>query len=196
VWEYNVEGPVYGSFTLGDDGTIFIGSDSRHLYALTAAGKLKWASPKLEGVVWSAPAVSDDGRVFLGVVADTPMYASPPPPPPSPDPSSWPRTAALVSPLPTTAWTCVEAVCPLAVSRAWFRYAVNYGGRTMYAFNPDGTIAWSSVTGADVYSSPVLHNDLLIFGNDLGNVMALKQADGAVAWNISTALCVPIGWGS
>ena len=212
VWDYDLEAPVYGSFTLGDDGTIFIGSDSRHLYALSPSGKLKWKSPVLEGTVWSAPAISDGGRIFLGVVADTPMYAL------------WCYVCTtqlasgacllLVSCGPNAPVSPRQALPPIAVSwwlyhTCWFgvvtrrryvdvsgvcgapRYSVNTAGKTMYAFNSrDGTIAWSSTVGADVYSSPVLHSNLVIFGNDLGQVLALKQEDGAVAWNVSTALYV------
>ncbi len=125
-----------GSFTLGDDGTVYIGSHSQRVFALTPGGKLVWKSPRLAGYIISAPAVGDDGRVYIGVVDPaTPTY-----------------------------------------------FVSNAGGKTAYALDgKTGEVVWSVVTGDDVFASPSLVDDVVIFANEVGRVMALRQVWGAGA---------------
>ena len=41
-WNYQTDGIVYSSPAVGNDGTIYIGSTDRYLYALNPDGMLKW----------------------------------------------------------------------------------------------------------------------------------------------------------
>lgn len=53
------------------NGTVFIGSDDNNLYALNAAdGSIRWTFPTGDDV-WSAPAVSGDGKVCFGSLDHT-----------------------------------------------------------------------------------------------------------------------------
>ena len=53
------------------NGKIFIGSDNNNLYALSASdGSVIW-SYTTSGQVWTAPAVSGDGKVCFGSLGHT-----------------------------------------------------------------------------------------------------------------------------
>ena len=62
--------------------------------------------------------------------------------------------------------------------------ASRYNG-TMYAIDTRrGDVQWTAAIGCDVYSSPVLHGGMVVFGADDGKLHALSQSDGAVAWEL------------
>ena len=41
-WLYKIGSAIYSSPDLGADGTVYVGANDKALYAITAAGKLKW----------------------------------------------------------------------------------------------------------------------------------------------------------
>jgi outer membrane protein assembly factor BamB len=63
-WRYATGGAVRGKPVLGDDGTIFLLSEDRYLYALTPAGRRKWRC-------WLGERVAD----CLGISRDGTLYA-------------------------------------------------------------------------------------------------------------------------
>ncbi|MBI5642407.1 MAG: PQQ-binding-like beta-propeller repeat protein [Deltaproteobacteria bacterium] len=71
-WTFKTKGPVYSSPAVYN-GTIFIGSHDKNLYAINAAtGEALWSFPT-EGEILSSPAVSDN-MVFFGS-KDKKVYA-------------------------------------------------------------------------------------------------------------------------
>ena len=64
IWTFPTQGEIWSSPAVGLDGTIYIGSNDKHLYALTRQGKLKWAFETM-GYVFSSPAVAGDGTVSI-----------------------------------------------------------------------------------------------------------------------------------
>jgi outer membrane protein assembly factor BamB len=50
---------------IGADGTIYIGSDDYHLYAISRSGTLVWKY-KTGGVIQSSPALDSFGNVYVG----------------------------------------------------------------------------------------------------------------------------------
>jgi outer membrane protein assembly factor BamB len=65
LWRFKTRKKAFSSPAVGNDGTVFVGSQDRHLYAITPDGKLRWRV-NLESDVDSSPAVGDDGTVFVG----------------------------------------------------------------------------------------------------------------------------------
>jgi len=65
VYKYNTGTWVHGSATIGDDGTVYIGSDNS-LYALYPNnGTMKWRCSI--GGIWSSPTLGVDGTIYVGV---------------------------------------------------------------------------------------------------------------------------------
>ena len=75
-WRYKTRAKAFSSPAVGDDGTVYVGSQDHRLHAVLPNGKLRWRVD-LEADVDSSPAIGDDGTVFVGtdrseVVALTP----------------------------------------------------------------------------------------------------------------------------
>jgi outer membrane protein assembly factor BamB len=57
---------LYGSPTVGADGTVYVGSDDHHVYAVDGAtGAKKWAF-NTGGSVYPSPAIGADGTIYIG----------------------------------------------------------------------------------------------------------------------------------
>lgn len=69
-WNYHTGSIDYGSPTIGDDGTIYVGSSNGKLYAFNPDGTLKWSYstteiPYSEGVISTRALVGDNGNIFF-----------------------------------------------------------------------------------------------------------------------------------
>jgi hypothetical protein len=74
LWEFEAGDSVGSSPAIGSDGTVYVGSDDKNLYALDGkTGKKLW---KFEtgGGVGSSPAIGSDGTVYVGSY-DNKLYA-------------------------------------------------------------------------------------------------------------------------
>ncbi len=64
-WAATTEGKVHTPPTLAPDGTLYVGSDMGHFYAIAPAGGLRWVFDA-PGSTRNAPALGADGTIFLG----------------------------------------------------------------------------------------------------------------------------------
>ncbi len=67
-WSYTTGEAVFSSPAIASDGTIYVGSDDRKLYALDPNGTLKWSYTTEKDVhaVVSSPAIASDGTIYVG----------------------------------------------------------------------------------------------------------------------------------
>ncbi|HWP38224.1 MAG TPA: PQQ-binding-like beta-propeller repeat protein, partial [Gemmatimonadales bacterium] len=63
---------VFSSPAVGADGTVYAGSEDRHLYAVNPDGTLKWRQ-LTTAPIFSHPALGEDGPVFIS--AGNAVYA-------------------------------------------------------------------------------------------------------------------------
>ncbi|MFW6079502.1 MAG: PQQ-binding-like beta-propeller repeat protein, partial [Gemmatimonadota bacterium] len=166
-----------------DDALVMFRGDARHtgVYdapALEAFGGLQWRV-QTSGTVMSTPAVAN-GVVYIGA-GDGVFRAL----------DAWTGEAR---------WT-FDAGAPIASSAAVGHDLVFFGTRdnAFYALDAaTGEARWTFETGADapfpwghesgdVYtSSPVLVDDLVLFGSGDGNVYAVDAASGTERWRFAT----------
>lgn len=70
VWEYNTPGSIYSSPVINSkDGTIYLGSDNKYLYALnTQDGAQKWKS-ELDEEIWGSPVLNkNNDTLYVGTI--------------------------------------------------------------------------------------------------------------------------------
>jgi len=73
-WSYDTGDMVRRSPpVVGADGTIYLGTNGKRLYALNPDGTLKWRC-NLPGIVRSSPAIGPDGTLYVGC-GDGNLYA-------------------------------------------------------------------------------------------------------------------------
>ncbi len=56
---------IYGSPAIGSDGTIYIGSNDKNVYAINPDGTLKWKYTT-GNYIYGSPAIGSDGTIYIG----------------------------------------------------------------------------------------------------------------------------------
>jgi len=78
LWEFKTGGRVISSPAIGSDGTVYVGSMDKKLYAINGKSGVKlWEFKTGDGVfsgVDSSPAIGSDGTVYVGSI-DHKLYA-------------------------------------------------------------------------------------------------------------------------
>ncbi len=72
-WEFQTGGTIYSCPAIGDDGTLYFGSNDYKLYALKSDGIKKWEF-LTGGEVRSSPAIDNEGNIYVGS-EDNKLYA-------------------------------------------------------------------------------------------------------------------------
>jgi len=142
-WKFKTEGGIDSSPAIGQDGTIYVGSDDGNLYAINPNGTLKWKF-KTKSVVSSSPAIGPDGTIYVGSL-DHNLYA--------------------INPNGTLKWkfeTGYWIAFSLAIGQDGTIY-VGSGDGNLYAINSDGTLKWKFKTGSAIGSSPAIGQDGTIY---------------------------------
>lgn len=172
-WRFSTGGYVVSSPAVGSDGTIYVGTESRRLFAINPNGSLKWAYPSLAIILpptdWfdASPCVGADGTIYAGNF-DGRLYA--------------------INPNGTLRWTYATAAyisssVAIGPDGALFFGA---GDGAVYALNPDGTLRWSYETGDWVDSSPAVGPDGTVYvGSWDFNLYALNP-NGTLKWKVPT----------
>ena len=167
-WKFKTEDEVRSSPAIGQDGTIYVGSEDHHLYAINPDGSLKWKF-KTGGEVAFSPAIAQDGTIYVGS-CDGYLYAL------NPDGSlKWKFK------------TGKGVVFSPAISQNGTIYVGSYGGY-FYAINPDGFLKWKFKTGKAgwVQSSPAIAQDGTIYVGSYDGYLYALNPDGSLKWKFKT----------
>ncbi|MCK4457124.1 MAG: PQQ-binding-like beta-propeller repeat protein [Thermoplasmata archaeon] len=169
-WNYTTDAEIFSSPAIGSDGTIYVGSTDRNLYAINPDGSLKW-NYTTKSDITSSPAIGSDGTIYVGS-CDRNLYAI------NPDGSlKWNYT------------TDAEIFSSPAMGSDGTIYVGSYDGN-LYAINPDGSLKWNYTTDAEILSSPAMGSDGTIYvGSYDGNLYAINP-DGSLKWNYTTGYVV------
>lgn len=165
-WRFETQDKVSSSAAIGKDGTIYIGSDDRNLYALKPNGELKWQFTA-EMPIRSSPLVSEEGMIYAGS-DDKHLYA--------------------LSPEGKKLWS-FESEGYFVSSPNMDKEGTIYLGCddfNIYAVNKDGTLKWKFPTEGVVFSSPAIGKDGTIYaGSEDRNFYAINP-DGSLRWSFET----------
>ena len=72
-WTFFTGGAVNSSPAIGDDGTIYVGSSDKKVYAINSDGTTNWVFTT-GGAVLSSPVLGADGTIYVGSL-DFNLYA-------------------------------------------------------------------------------------------------------------------------
>jgi outer membrane protein assembly factor BamB len=165
-WTFMTRDYFYSCPALGADGTVYIGSTDRKLYAVNPDGTQRWAFTTGGGIE-SSPALGADGTVYVGSI-DRKLYAV------NPDGTQrWVfTTGSYISSSP-------------AIGSDGTVYFGSYDNK-LYAVNPDGTQRWVFTTGDYIYSSPALGADGTVYVGSKDNKLYAVNPDGTQRWAFTT----------
>ena len=173
-----------GAPAIAPDGTIYIGSTDRYLYAFAPDGTLKWSYLTGGLIDTCSPAIATDGTVYFG--SNDGIFRAL-----NPDGTvKWAHsfsTATVTNPVSNSPAVAADGTVYVKVNDG-FLYALNpadgftlwranvnsttsyaspsiapdgtiYQGsedKKLYAFNPDGSLKWSFTSDNDIYAVPAL----------------------------------------
>jgi outer membrane protein assembly factor BamB len=163
-WSVALGDRVYSTPLVGDDGGIYVGSDSKKLFGISAAGAVVWKI-ELDGEADSGAAFGKDGTIVFA--AGSQVLCA--------------RRGGDI------AWRWSAKGKVFTAPAVTDDGLVIFGSQDdhVYALRPDGALAWAVDLGADVDGAPAIGDDGAIFvGTDKGEVVKL-DAKGNIAWRAS-----------
>jgi outer membrane protein assembly factor BamB len=173
-WQFETDGAIMGSTTVGSDGRVHVSCDDGKLYALDANGKALWVFDA-NTPLWSAASIGPDGGLYVGGENGT-LYA--------------------VDPNGSLRWTYHtndSVYSSAAVAGNGDVYVGSCDG-TLYALASSGAPLWRFTTSGpgklpagSIVASPAIGADGTVYIGGLydPNLYALNPSDGSVKWACS-----------
>jgi len=163
-WRFPGNDWIDCSPVIDNEGTVYFGADD--FFAVYSNGTLKWTvDNKMD--VCSAPAIDENGIIYVGTVYDSPnhLYAF------NPNGTvkwSYPTDNIFSSPV---------------IGEDGVIYFGEYNGN-LIALYPNGTLKWSNPNIYSVFSSPAIGDDGTIYCTSWsgGHVYAIYPNNGTVKW--------------
>ncbi|WP_051962925.1 PQQ-binding-like beta-propeller repeat protein [Mesoaciditoga lauensis] len=165
-WIYQTGGGIYSSPAIGSDGTIYVGSEDKYLYAINPDGTLKWKYGTW-GRIYSSPAIGSDGTIYVGS-EDKYLYA--------------------INPDGTLKWKYLT-VGKINSSPAIGSDGTIYvgSGRYLYALRLNGSLYWKYKSEDYIGSDPTIDADGTIYvwgagSEENGGYLYAINSDGILKW--------------
>jgi FOG: WD40-like repeat len=174
-WSFATGNSLWGSSTIGADGTIYIGCGDGKLYAVNPDGTKKWSWSIVDPITSSAPVIGADGTIYVGSNGYNKLYA--------------------INPDGTQKW-CFAVGSYINSSPAIAADGTIYIGaddKKLHAINPDGTEKWSYTVGDAIQASAAIAADGTVYVGSYDGQLYAINPDGTKKWSFSTA---PFGIGS
>jgi outer membrane protein assembly factor BamB len=159
---------LHKSPALASDGTIYVGSWVKKLYALTPEGHEKWSFIASFEIVTS-PTVGTDGTIYFGCKDRL---------------SNNKGKVYALNADGTEKWSFTpnsDVFYPITLSKEGRIYFGTRVGKTLYALNHDGTQLWTFDTGSSIKGSPSVGSDGTIYINS-GIYLFSINPDGTEKW--------------
>jgi len=170
-WQFETEGAVTASVTIGPEGRVYVPCEDGKLYALDHNGSLAWSFDANSPLI-SAPSIGPDGTVYVGSQQGR-LFA-----------------VDINGNLRWTHDTGGFIFSSPAVSENGDVYAGSQDG-TLYALKPDGSLLWTfktkgpgEVPTGSIFASPAIGSDGTIYIGGLydPNLYALDPNNGGIKW--------------
>ena len=162
-WKYKTGDWIYSNPAIGDDGTIYVGSEDGFLYAINPDGSEKWKF-KTASSIHSSPAIGNDGTIYVGS-DDNYLYA--------------------INPDGSLKWkfkTDYSIYSSPAIGDDGTIYVASMEDSYLYAINPDGILKWEYKIGGWNNSSPAIGDDGTIYiGTTNGYLYAIQGESEGLA---------------
>lgn len=207
-WTFETGAGIHATPSIGPDGTIYVASHDRNLYAMAPDGRQRWAlaigeahgsvAIRADGILYAASeevgslflyAVNPDGTVRWTYPIGDAVHASPTV---SDNGTVYfcahDRKVYAVAPDGTLRWTVVIGQCHTspALAADGTIYVGSEETNRLYALRVDGVVLWEYEAGGPIESSPAVGADgTLYFGANDGKVYALNP-DGSERWIFAT----------
>ncbi len=182
TWTREIEGSIWGSPVVVD-GTLYIGSYDRHLYALSAeTGAVKWryrTGDRIDGT----PAVVD-GTVYVGSF-DRNVYALDA----ETGEEQWIHgTDGIVRSSPTVVDETVYIGVHCRVEECTRYYDVSWPKiGYLYAFDAeDGSVRWRYEVEDGILGKPAVADGTVIIGSSDGTIYGIDAETGTSTWEVDT----------
>jgi len=213
-WTFSSGDDIYCIPSIAEDGTIYVPSYDKYLYALNSDGSLKWKFHALEEHEWECalgtpPAIAGDGTVYLTDASFGMIFAVN-----SDGTEKWKRdmTDGRMAAPPSigpdgniiivTTMRDVFSLNPDDGSTVWHTTfsggedetgaiidaegTVFVRGGNLKSISSSGSINWEFENGSSVYSSAVFGTDGTIYIGGGDNKLYAVNADGTEKWNFAT----------
>jgi len=200
-WTFRTDGSVSGSVpAIGADGTIFIGSQDRHLYAINSDGTLKWKYETNDQIL-SSPVIDYKGTIYIGSSFNN-LYAF------SPDGEiKWIYSVELsiytpavnnngiiyfsdgneilyaLTPDGNLLWDYFTDQSITTPSIGSDGTVFICSRRSVFAFDPNGTLLWKKEIQINPVHSPSLAKDGAIYISPHYGCFSAINADGTERWS-------------
>ena len=161
-WRFDT-GSVRSSPAIAPDGTVYVGSDDHHLYAINPDGTEKWRF-QTDYFLDPSPAIGPDDIVYAPS-CDGNLY------------SLYPEGGEK--------WrfqTGDEIYTSSALGHDGLIFIGSYA-KNLFAINPDGTEKWRFQAGLAVSSSPAISVDGIIYVGSNDNYLYAVNPDGTEKWH-------------
>jgi outer membrane protein assembly factor BamB len=163
-WNFYAENRIYCSPVIGDDLTIYIGSNDGFLYAINQDGTMKWKYYCGGSLGVDEIAINDNGIIYCGASSGY-LYA--------------------LYPNGTLQWKVktgwIKGSCP-AIADDGTIYVGDQSYHRIYAIAPNGTIKWFFQTQDDILSSPAIDKNGIIYGCSYDGYIYAINPNGSLKW--------------
>ena len=169
-WRYTTGKYISSSPAIGSDGTIYVGSEDKKLYAINPIGTLKW-NYTTGDIICSSPAIGSDGTIYVGS-EDKKLYA--------------------INPDGTLKWSYTTGGIIDSSSAIVLGSTIYIGSfdKKLYAINSDGTLKWTYVIGNYISSSPAIGSDGTIYIGSEDKKLYAINPDGTLKWSYTTGSAI------
>jgi len=166
LWHEDVPAAIPGSPAIGADGTLYVGSLASQLEKFDPATGEHETAITVKDWIWSTPVVDGDALYFGDVSGNFYSYNT--------------STGTLN-------WSIKpdEAITANAILQNDHLLLVTESG-DVYAIGKDGSTLWFDTIGGQLYSTPVISNDLILvapLGADF--YLAALNSDGRQVWTFT-----------
>ncbi|ADN35976.1 PKD domain containing protein [Methanolacinia petrolearia DSM 11571] len=169
----------YNSPAIGSDGTIYVGSDDKNLYAINPDdGSVKW-NYSTGDKIRTSPAIGLDGTIYVGS-SDGALYAI------NPDKTvKWIYDA-------NNNYGADFKYCSPVIGPDGTIYIGSYGDSLLFAINPDGTEKWTLDTEKYVKSITIGNDGTIYFGSytsasTTSSFIYAVNPDKSIKWKLPLA---------
>lgn len=172
-WTSNIDKQIVGTPVVGPAGTIYMGSgNSNRMYAIRPQGTVKWFHESI-GRPTKSTAIGRDRTLYFGTVDGGTVHAVD-----SDGSRKWIYQNSLNDRVSQTPVIGADGTVYVGI----YRYL---SGDYLYAFNPGGTVKWTSASLGTSIINCAIGTDGTIYVNATQKLYAISPVDGSTIWELA-----------